>query len=240
MHDIRYDAIHDEIYVTNPFAHAVLVFRGGANGEEAPIRYIQGPKTRLGGSSRLEVDPVNNEILVPGNRNILVFDRMANGDVAPLREIRGPDTQLRNIGGVAVDPVHDLLIAGTQFRGEDNPGGSLVILDRSAKGNAKPKSVIEGPHSGLVRALQLAVYPPKGWIVVAQAGRDDEMEPEGVFLGVWSIYDKGDAPPHWKIAGPNSTMKKPRGVAISPKYKEIYVSDMRLNAVMTYYFPEIF
>ena len=127
MHDIRYDEIHDEMYVTNPFAHAVLVFRGGADGEEAPIRYIQGPKTQLGGASRLEVDPVHNEIFVPGGGEILVFDRLANGDVAPKRTIGGPDTQLRNIGGVVVDPVHDLLIAGTQFRGEDNPGGSLVI-----------------------------------------------------------------------------------------------------------------
>jgi len=240
MHDIRYDEIHDEIYVTNPFANAVLVFRGGANGEEAPIRVIQGAKTRLGGASRLEVDPVNNEIYVPGNSGILVYNRMANGDVAPIREIGGPDTQLRNIGGVAVDPVNNVLVAGTQFRGRDNPGGSLVILDRSASGNAQPKGVIEGPRSGLVRALQLAVYPPKGWVVVAQAGSGDEMEPKGVFLGVWSIHDNGDVPPRWKIAGPGSTMKKPRGVAINPKHKEVYISDMRLNAVLTYSFPEIF
>ena len=32
MHDIRYDEIHDELFVGNPFAGAVLVFRGGANG----------------------------------------------------------------------------------------------------------------------------------------------------------------------------------------------------------------
>ncbi len=240
MHDIRYDEIHDEIYVNNPFAHAVLVFAGGANGEEAPIRIIQGPRTRLGGSSRLEVDPVHDEIFVPGGGRILVFDRTASGDVAPLREIAGPDTQLRNIGGVAVDTVRDLLIAGTQFRGEDNPGGSLVILDRASEGNAKPRGVIEGPNSGLVRALQLAVYPPKGWIVVAQAGRGDEMEPEGVFVGVWSVEDDGDVPPRWKIAGPDSVMKKPRGVAINPKHKEIYVSDMRLNSILTYSFPEMF
>ncbi|MCH7978935.1 MAG: hypothetical protein IH935_08165, partial [Acidobacteria bacterium] len=43
MHDIRYNAIHDEFVVNNPFAQAILVFRGGADGEEAPIRVIQGP-----------------------------------------------------------------------------------------------------------------------------------------------------------------------------------------------------
>ena len=33
MHDIRYDAIHDEFYVNNPFAYAILTFRGAADGE---------------------------------------------------------------------------------------------------------------------------------------------------------------------------------------------------------------
>ncbi len=35
-------------------------------------------------------------------------------------------------------------------------------------------------------------------------------------------------------------MKKPRGVALNPKHKELIVSDMRLNTVLTFYFPEIF
>jgi len=85
MHDIRYDEIHDhdEIVVSNPFAQAILTFRGDADGEEAPIRIIQGPKTQLEDPDRLEVDPVHNEIFVPNNRDsILVFRRDAQGDVA--------------------------------------------------------------------------------------------------------------------------------------------------------------
>ena len=35
-------------------------------------------------------------------------------------------------------------------------------------------------------------------------------------------------------------MKKPRGVALNPKHKEVLVSDMRLNAVLTFSFPEIY
>ena len=240
MHDIQYDAVHDEFLVNNPFAHAILTFRGGANGEEPPIRVIQGPSTQLGGASRLAVDPVNHEILVPDGGEILVFPREATGDVAPIRVLSGPDTRLRNIGGVVVDTVHDLLIAGTQYRGEGTPMGSLVILDRTAEGNAKPKAVITGPNTGLVRALQVRVYPPKGWIIVAQAGDGSVLEPEGTFIGVWSINDDGDVPPRWKLGGPESTLKKPRGLAIDPANKEIIVSDMRLNSVLVYYFPEIF
>ncbi len=111
--------------------------------------------------------------------------------------------------------------------------GSLVIFDRAAEGNAKPKAVITSPNTGLVRALQVQIHPPKGWIVVSQAGDGDVMEPEDTFIGVWSINDNNDN-------GPQSTMKKPRGVAIDPKHKEIVVSDMRLNSVLVYYLPEIF
>ena len=32
MHDIRYNEVNDEIIVSNPFANAILVFRGGAPG----------------------------------------------------------------------------------------------------------------------------------------------------------------------------------------------------------------
>ena len=240
MHDIQYDAIHDEFVVTNPFAQAILTFRGAANGEEAPIRIIQGPSTRLGGASRVAVDPVHDEIFVPGGGGILVFPREGNGDVAPIRELRGPDTRLRSVGGVAIDPVRNLLIAGTQFRGRQDSQGSLVIHNRTASGNVKPRAVIAGPKTGLVRALQMHVYPAKGWIVVAQAGRGDVMEPEDVYIGVWSVNDKGDVPPRWKLGGPKSTLKKPRGLALNPKHKEIIVADMRLNSVLVYYSPEIF
>src|SRR3990167_3579067 len=76
MHDIQYDEIHDEFLVTNPFAQALLVFRGGADGEEAPLRVIQGAKTLMTGPSysgvdRAEIDPVNNEILVPARDSVL-------------------------------------------------------------------------------------------------------------------------------------------------------------------------
>ena len=47
MHGFSYDPIHDEIVVNSPLSQAILVFRGGANGEEAPLRIIQGPKTGI-------------------------------------------------------------------------------------------------------------------------------------------------------------------------------------------------
>ena len=243
MHDIRYDAVHDEFLVTNPFAGAVLVFRGGADGEEAPIRIIQGPSTMLESPDRLDVDAVHNEIFVPEGDRILVYPREGNGDVAPIRVIRGPDTQLRSAATLSVDPVHDLLIVGLNKTDRTGraPNGALLVFHRTDNGNVKPRGVIRGPKSGIVRITQLAINPQRKLIVATQPGPIEDMEPEGAFIGVWSMDDNGDVAPRWKIpTGPTSTLKKPRGAVLDPKNKELIVADMRLNAILTYYFPEIF
>ena len=50
----------------------------------------------------------------------------------------------------------------------------------------------------------------------------------------------GDVPPKYRIFGDETTLKKPFGVALNPEHKELYVSDMRLNGVVTFRFPELF
>jgi hypothetical protein len=238
MHDIRYDPVHDEILVTNPFANAVLVFRGAAEGDEAPIRIIQGRNTTIGDVDRLDVDPINNEIYVP-NRDVstvLVFPRTANGDVAPIRVLAGDKTELRrSVASVSVDPVNNILVVAHNSR------DGIVTFNRTDSGNAKPRTVVKGSRSGIVRINQIALNPQRRLVVAAQPGIGSEMEPEGAFVGVWSYDDNGDVPPRWKIAaGTASTLKKPRGVVLDPKNREIIVADMRLNAVLTFFFPEIF
>jgi hypothetical protein len=230
MHDIRYDDVNDEILVTNPFAQALLVFRGSANGQEAPIRVIQGPNTQLMRPDRLAVDPVHDEIVVPSRDRILVFPRTGNGNVAPLRVIRDGNRRL-NTSVLAVDSVHNLYVAVS--------GGSLRMFNRTDNGDVTPARVIEGPSTGINGIDHLQVYPPKGWIVAANPGSGG-MITEGYFIGVWSIQDSGNVPPRWKLAGSRSVIAKPRGVALNPAHKEIIVADMRLNMVLTYYFPEIF
>ena len=242
MHDIRYDAVNDEFLVTNPFAQAILVFRGGAEGDEPPVRIIQGSRTMLRSPDRLDVDPVHDEIFIPNGDSILVFPRDAGGNVAPIRVIRGPDTQLRSASTLSVDATHDLLVAGlNQGRDPAAPTGALLIYNRTDNGNVKPHGVIRGPNSGIIRITQVAVNPQRKLVIATQPGAIEDMEPEGAFIGVWSLDDNGDIPPRWKIStGSTSTLKKPRGAVLDPKNKELIVADMRLNAILTYYFPEIF
>ena len=239
--------IHDEIVVPNQFAQAILTFPADTEGDQPPIRIILGPLTQLMRPDRLDIDPVHNEIFVPNQDSIVVFAREASGNVAPIRVIRGPQTKLKGANTLAVDPVHNLLIASTQGRPPQGKQttyspttNTLLIFNRDDNGDVAPRAAILGEHTGLQLMNQIQVYPPKGWIIVTQSTTDTEAEPQGVFVGVWSIKDNGDIPPRWKIAGPKSRLKKPRGVVLNPRNKELIVADMRLNAVLTYYFPEIF
>ena len=239
MHAIAYDEIHDEFIVPQQFAQGILTFRGSANGEEPPIRVISGSQTQLEAPDRLGLDPVHNEIFVPEEDHVLVFSREANGNAAPIRVLKGPDTML-GASAVAVDPVHDLLIVGG---GSRRSGTKLLIFDRTASGNAKPKRVIGGPKSMLTSlGGPFTVYPPTGRLIVSIRGAVDtgELASDESFVGVWSINDNGDVPPRWTIGGPKGVLQMVRGVALNPKNKELIVTDKRLNAILTFYFPELF
>jgi sugar lactone lactonase YvrE len=230
MHDIRYNNVNDEIIVPNPIANAVLVFRGGANGQEAPIRIIQGSKTELDGPDRMDVDTVHREILVPDTGKVLVYPLDANGDVAPIRAIR--DAEILGTS-LAVDPINNLLVVTGRER-------SLLVYDRTASGNAKPLRVIKGPNTQIDRINQMAIYPQGRLIVAAMPGRQGDVEPPRVFVGMWTLDDDGDVRPKWTINGDRTTLRKPFSVALNPDHKEIYVTDMRLNGVVTFSVPEVF
>src|SRR5207247_6110111 len=103
MHGFAYDAVHDEIVVSSPLTQSILIFRGGAGGEEAPVRIIQGPHTQIlgtaeGGNDKVSGDGENNEILLPvgtgtsrvnrtpvADHAVMVFALEANGDGTPRR-----------------------------------------------------------------------------------------------------------------------------------------------------------
>jgi hypothetical protein len=263
QHDLDYNEAHDEFYIANPLAQAILTFRGGANGNEAPIRIIQGPSTQIQSPDfGLQVDTVNNEIFEVEHDSILVFPRTGNGDIAPLRVLKGPNTQLENpygenaVRSVGVDPINNVLVVTGDFVNR----GRILIFDRTASGNAKPLRVIMGPKTLLGSAgYHMRMYPPKGWILQPVTGGG---------IGVWSVHDNGDVPPRFLLGGPISEAAGRGaegdsergggggfggggggagnggfgglngGFALNPKGKELIIGGGA--QVSTYSFPEIF
>jgi hypothetical protein len=234
MHGIGYDDIHDEIVVPQAFAQAVLTFRGGANGEEAPLRVIQGSLTQLKAPDRLALDPVNNEIYVIERGYILVFPREANGNVAPIRRLEGSNTGISGLSYVIVDPIRNLLLhAG---------GGRIRIFNRTDSGNVKPKAMIGGPKSGFRGPNgPPAFHAPTGMIIASShvSGESGSQQLNNVGeVVVYHINDSGDVPPRWTIG--RGFLKVPRGVALDPATRNFVVSDKIGNRIVTFHFPEIF
>jgi hypothetical protein len=244
MHGFMYDPLHDEIVVMSPLAQAILTFRGDANGEEPPIRVIQGPHTQIqgtayGANAIVTVDPVNNEIYVPVVPNhVLVFDRTATGDVAPKRIFNGGPIDISGQTGVSVDPVHNLLLI--------NARGAMYIFDRTVSGDDKPKAIIRGPKSGMGNVHEFQVTA-KGWLI---AGGGDFVAGTG-FVGAWSINDNGDVAPHWKIPVQQLTGYVPYSIVLDPVHKEMMMaaagrsnkirpSNGIMNTVITFAWPEIY
>jgi DNA-binding beta-propeller fold protein YncE len=245
MHALEYDRIHDELVVNSPLNGAILTFRGGATGEEPPVRMILGPKTQIQGTAydgndKMAMDPVNGEIYIgvatsggAGKGQILVFDRLANGDAAPKRILGGPDTGFtfptargQGFPHMVIDPVRNLLIVST--------GGSMMVFDRTASGNAKPKFIIQGKETmlgggangGSVRVTE------KGWIVV---GCDRGS------VCAFSINDSGNVAPHWKIPVAQIAGVGLGGqLTLDPFHKELIVPNGGRNVVMTFSWPEVF
>jgi DNA-binding beta-propeller fold protein YncE len=262
IHGIDYHERRDEIVVPNPIAAAVLVFAGGAVGDAAPVRTIQGPRTRLVYPHTVSFDPANEEIVVVDLRRqaILIFPVDADGDAAPRRVIEGSNTRLRGatIVGAAVDPASGLLVAAaTSTRGGET---GLFVFDRLATGDVAPKAVIAGPATRMSRTLRpraLTVRdgqvfvgvvgggygPPydQGFVDKPRVTSADQIPPlrDVVgFVGMWHISDRGDVPPRAVLAGPHSQLVYPGGVAVNTAKHELFVVDSTRNGLFAFSIPQ--
>ena len=259
MHGIAYNPVRDEIIVANPLAGSVLVFRGSAQGAEAPLRMLQGPATKFVFPHSVHLDLQNKEILVGDQRggSILLFPWDANGNMPPLRAIAGPKTRLDYVVGKDVDPLRNVLVASNTARRAGQTG--LFIFNRTDDGDVPPKAIISGPKTGILEApWQLQIH---NGMIFAAIANFREVSPyrldrprEGLtdiplspwrsdtlgFIGVWDIGDSGDVPPRAILKGPVSDLVHPSGMTLNAKYREIIVSDSVRNGIFTFLVPQFF
>lgn len=252
----------DVYSVNNDMVDHMVVFPRNAEGDVAPMRKLHTPHRTFG----IAVDEEAQELFLTVQHppQVVVYHKTAKDEDEPIRTLEGRRTQLEDAHGIAIDTKNNWMFVANHgnFIDPQAPGTgkfeppSITVYPLKASGDTPPLRIIEGPRTQLnwpallyfdqereelyVANDQIRMYPPKGWIVATQPGRSDVEEPPGVFVGVWSIHDNGDVPARWKLGGPKSTLQKPRGVVLNPKHKEIIIADMRLNSVLTYYFPEIF
>jgi hypothetical protein len=214
-HGIAYDTTNDEIIAPNPLAAAVVIFRGGAIGEEAPVRTIQGPKTKLLQVVGVAVDPVRDVLVVstysrlPGGiTGLLIFGRTDHGDVAPKRVITGPRTLITRLRQIALDP----------------DTGKIYVA--AINNEYLPPYDVDKPRAGLDANVDL----PSPWNTGSEG-----------FIGVWDdVADDGDVPPRSLIKGRSTGIVHPAGVTFNAKDGEVIAPDAVWNGLFTFLKPELF
>ena len=113
-----------------------------AQGNAAPLRVIQGPKTQFNWPTGLAVDEERGELYVANDieSSILVFNVTDSGDVAPKRVIQGLRTNLANPTGVWVDLKNNEVWAANFMN------HSATVYPLGASGDVAPLRVIRsGP-----------------------------------------------------------------------------------------------
>ena len=154
---IAVDEVSQELFLTVEHINAVVVYRKLADGEEKPLRTLQGPQTQLEDPHGIAVDAKNNLLFVVNQGNyklseppwtgrfeppaITVYPLGASGDTAPLRVIEGPKTQLNWPSAMFIDEERqELYIA-------NDVGDSILVFRSTDSGNVAPIRVVKGPQT---------------------------------------------------------------------------------------------
>jgi DNA-binding beta-propeller fold protein YncE len=147
---------------------SITVYPKNAQGDVAPLRVIQGPKTQMDWPTSLAAHPDRGEIFVANDTgdSVIVFKADAHGDVAPIRVIKGPKTMIKNPTGVALDlKNNELWVANFGSH-------AATVFPVDASGNVAPKRVIrsgpiDAPSPMLSNAHTVAYDTKRQEILVA-------------------------------------------------------------------------
>jgi len=139
---------------------SITVFALNADGNTAPLRVIQGPKTQLDWPGAMSVDPGSGDLYVANDmgQSLIVFHGKDEGDAAPARVVKGARTGLSYPTGVFVDAVHKEVWAS-------NLGNSTAtVYPLMANGDVAPLRIIrsaeENKASLKFGKTQALVYDP--------------------------------------------------------------------------------
>jgi 6-phosphogluconolactonase (cycloisomerase 2 family) len=177
---IAVDEQANEMFLTSQHPSRIVVWRKQAQGNEKPLRIIEGPQTLLEDAHGIGLDTKNGWIFVAnhgstadpkvdgsGRNNppsISVHPLKGSGNVPPLRVIQGPKTQLNWPAHVAVDERR-----GEVFVANDS-GQSILVFRETDSGDVAPTRVIRGPATQLRNPTGLFLDTAHDEIWVANMG----------------------------------------------------------------------
>jgi len=202
---IAVDEAAQELFLTVQHDSAVVVFPKLSKQDDAPIRLIQGDKSRLADPHGIALDDKNGLIFVTNHGSV--------HQVVPEKTVNTGRVLGRSKGKDKWPVSFDNTIPGS---GKMLPP-SITVYRKSASGDEAPVRVIEGPKTQMNWPTGIAINPARNEIIVANDGGDSIL--------VFDATASGDVAPLRVIKGPKSLVSNPTGVYIDSKNNELWVAN---------------
>lgn len=204
---IAVDEEHQELFLTSQHNSAVVVFRKQAEGDELPIRLLQGDLTRLANPHAIAIDKQNDLIFVTNHGH--VSSRSTEGvDPSTL----DPNRPLNR----------SLAVPGS---GRFNPP-SINVYPRDGSGDLPPLRIIQGPRTQLDWPSGIGIDERGGEIYVASDTAQSIL--------VFDHEANGNVKPIRVLKGPLTRLDSPVGLFIDKENEELWVSNYGNNSLNVY------
>jgi DNA-binding beta-propeller fold protein YncE len=200
-----------ELFLTVQHDAAIVVYKKMAQGEEAPIRLLQGNRTRLADPHGIAIDEKNGLLFVTNHGSVHEVNAAGSGDESRRAEEK-PNWPLNRRYAI---PGSGKLLPP-----------AITVYRLNASGNTPPLRVIEGPKTQMNWPTGISFDPERNEIVVANDAGDAVL----VFDGSAS----GDAAPIRILKGPKSLVKNPTGVFVDVKNDEMWVTNFGNHTAAVY------
>ena len=156
---IAVDEEAQELFLTVEEPPQVVVYHKTAQGDDQPIRVLEGNRTELEDAHGIAIDTKNNWMFVSNHGSvnnggiagsgrfeppaITVYPLKASGDTPPLRVIEGPNTRLNWPAAMSLDQEN-----GELYLANDSDH-SILVFRTTDSGNVAPTRIIKGAKTGI-------------------------------------------------------------------------------------------
>lgn len=203
-----------ELFLTVEHPPAIVVYHKMAKGNDAPIRIVEGDRTKLEDPHGIALD-TKNHVMYVANHGSVSYSK--DGKNFTRRPSAGGGWQIPS-----ERERREAMVAGS---GVYHPP-SITVYPANAVGEVVPLRTIEGPDTQLDWPAQIYLDEDHGELFVANDMGDSVL--------VFKAGDNGNVAPTRIIKGPKSTLKSPTGVFLDKKNQELVIANMGNHSATVY------
>ena len=209
---IAVDEDEQEMFLTIQHDSAVVVYKKYADKEEAPIRLIQGDRTKLADPHGIAVDSKSNLIYVTNHGSVSSRDTtvQSEGSLG-----RGGDKPNWPRG-------QDVAIPGSGR----HEGPSITVYAQNAQGDVAPVRIIAGPKTLFNWPTGIAVDPDRDELFISNDNGDEVL--------VFRASANGDVAPIRVLKGPKTQIQNPTGLYLDLHNNELWVANFGNHMATVY------